>query len=1133
MFSKIKSALVLTLVLCAMFSIANDAYSQAETGQITGTVFDPTGAVIPGAMVVVKSLATGAERQTMTASGGTYAITNLQPGRYSVSAEAQGFSKVQQLADVSVGAAVGMDIRMQVGGVSAAVEVVEAPLGVINTENQTISQTVTGQEVLLLPSLTRNPYDFVKGVGNVSDADPSGRGAGVAINGIRSTSTNVLLDGVPNNDEFKGEIGIKVPLESVQELSVVTGDFTAEFGRAAAGVVNVASRSGSNEFHGSAYEFNRSSRLASNTFENNATGIKKPVFVRNQFGYSIGGPAIKNKLFFFENTEWTRVRSVQSQTAVIATPQLLAASASNTQQFFQALGTPKPNLVRFQTFTRGQVCTTGVCTSLPADTPIYQKVAYSVPADSGGGDPQNTYSLVARADYNPNDRNQIFFRMARYHADLFAGAQTNSPYVGYDTADLQRNQGYVVSLTHTFTPTLVSQSKASFNRLKDIQPLGDNPIGPTLYTTLTNTQNLGGSSIVYPGYSPFTPGNAVPFGGPQNYAAINEDMSWVRGAHTVRFGGLYNYIRDNRAFGAYQEAVEALGTNSSTAVNGLLTGQLHDFQAAVFPQGKFPCIANVPTAACTLSLPVGPPDFTRSNRFHEWALYGQDSWKARQNLTLNLGIRWEYFGPQANKNPNLDSNFYLGPGANIHQRIASGQVLTSPNSPIKGAWKKDYNNFAPRVGFAWDVFGDSKTSLRGGYGIGYERNFNNVTFNMIQNPPNYGVVALTAGTDIPQIPVTTNNAGPLAGNSGTKTLPAVSLRAIDPNIKTAYAHQWSLAIERSVRSDVTAGLEYSGSHGSDLYTVLRLNMSGSNKVYGPGPVATTSRINPQYGLINFRTNGGTSQYHGLTAKLETRNLAKVGLTMRANYTWSHSIDDNSATFTNDNAGTTNLGLLDPLNSKLDRGDSDFDVRHRMVLSAVWAEPFFAKRGLANAIAGGWNVSPILTIRSGTPFSVYDCTNEGSALCPRVMLTKPFSPSYTHTPTGSPNEFAYLDLTSGGVNSDYINPIAGISDFGPFPATMRGRNVFRTPGIWRFDTGIYKDFAITEKTKLQFRSEMYNLFNHSNEYIVYSNLDISSMGIPNTVTTIRGKRDDGTARSATVENGRIENRNIQFALKLIF
>src|SRR5438552_8305168 len=248
MFSENKLKMAVVLVIFALVGLAHEGFSQTETGQITGTVFDPTGAVIPNAKVAVKSVATGLERQTMSTSAGTYAVTNLQPGRYTVTAEAPGFSAMQQVADVTVGSKVGLDIRMTVGGVTATVEVTEAPAAMVNVQTQTISQTVTGQEVLMLPTLTRNPYDLVQSVGNVSEADPGGRGAGVAINGLRSSSTNLLLDGVANNNDFDTTVGIKVPLDSVQEFSVVTGDFTAEYGRAAGGVVNVATRSGSNQF---------------------------------------------------------------------------------------------------------------------------------------------------------------------------------------------------------------------------------------------------------------------------------------------------------------------------------------------------------------------------------------------------------------------------------------------------------------------------------------------------------------------------------------------------------------------------------------------------------------------------------------------------------------------------------------------------------------------------------------------------------------------------------------------------------------------------------------------------------------------------------------------------------------------
>jgi hypothetical protein len=302
---------------------------------------------------------------------------------------------------------------------------------------------------------------------------------------------------------------------------------------------------------------------------------------------------------------------VATQQATIATPQLIAASAPATQNFFSTLGKLKPDIFPGQTFTRGQVCTTGACTAIPASTPIYQLVSFNVPSDSGGGDPQNTLELVGRFDYVLSNKTQFYFRYARYDATFPNGDVTNSPYVGFDTGESDLKNSYALSGTHVFSPTLVAQTKMSYNRVFIFQGLSTAPIVPTLYTTLQSTSSLGNASIVYPGYSPFSPGNAVPFGGPQNYFQINEDVSKIMGRHNLRLGGLFTYLQDNRNFGAYEEAVEALGTNKSSAVNGLVNGTLHDFQAAVYPQGKFPCLngpaGRIVTPACTLTLPVAPP----------------------------------------------------------------------------------------------------------------------------------------------------------------------------------------------------------------------------------------------------------------------------------------------------------------------------------------------------------------------------------------------------------------------------------------------------------------------------------------------------------------------------------------------
>jgi outer membrane receptor protein involved in Fe transport len=1114
----------------ALTGLAPCAFGQTETGQITGTVLDPTGAFIPTATVTATDLATGNAR-SVTTSDGIYAFPNLLPGRYDVQATAPSFKTTKETVTVTVGSKIGLNFHLEVGATTETVEVT-ATATQINTETQTLGTTISGDEVLNLPTITRNPYDLVKTVGNTTDSEGASRdrGVGVSMNGLRSSDVGILLDGVPNNNNFDTQVAIDIPLDSVGEVSVLTNTFTAEYGRALAGFVNVDTKRGTNAIHGTVYEFNRSSAFASNNTDNLSKGIGKPHFVRNQFGFSAGGSIMKDKLFGFVNPEWIRVRSEATQQATIVTPQLLAASAPATQNFYSTYAQLKPGIVQLQTFTYADVCPG--CTLIPSSTPSYQLISFNAAADSGGGDPENTLELVGRLDYVLSDKTQFYFRYARYDSNLFPGVTTNSPYVGYDTGETDLKTSYVLSGTHMFSPSLVSQTKVSYNRVGILQPLSTAPIGPTLYTTLGATNSIGGGSFVYPGYSPFSPGNSVPFGGPQNYIQVNEDVTKLKGKHNFRFGGLVTYLQDNRTFGAYEEAVAALGTTTSSAVNGFINGTLHDFQAAVYPQGKFPCIngpaGRIVTPACTLNLPVAPPSFSRSNAFHEGALYVQDSWKVRPRLTLNLGLRWEYFGPQRSRDPNLESNFYFGAGSNIELQSGTGQVLLTSDkaNPVGGLWKKDWHDFGPRVGFAWDVFGNGKTSLRGGYGLGWDPNFGNVTFNVIQNPPNYSVIALTAPADVATIPITTNNSGPLAGSSGTKAIPRVTLRAVDPNIKTEYAHLWSASLEHQFGTDLIAAVEYTGSKGVNLYSINRLNIPGSALVYGgpgSGSGSTGDRINNQYSYINFRTNGGFSNYNALNVRAEMRNFRRQGVTLRFNYSWAHAIDNISNTFSETTTGAGLLGVLDPLNPGLDKGDAEYDIRHRVTMAAVWDVPYKGNKRVTDTILGGWTIIPNFNVRTGIPFTVGDCTN-ATVSCPRVMYDTPFHPAYQQTAiNGNPNIFNYMPL--GSPDSTYVNPIVGASDFGPFPSTMTGRNAFRAPGYWNVDFAVHKTFSLNERFKLQLRGEAFNVFNHSNLYLVYSNTDASATG---DIQVTRGIRDDNGAK-----NKIIENRSLQLALKLLF
>lgn len=1165
---------VLLLVCCSVVG------AQTETGQINGVVSDPQGATVAKAKIVIKNMATGAARDTESDGQGFYAVSNLLPAVYEISVEATGFSKLVRRVEVPVGTKVTANLQMTLSGATTVVEVTAGTAAQVNTESQTLGAVINSQQLTNLPALNANPYTFVSLAGNVADADASpggsitvpgaqtGAGAGVVINGLRASGTNILLDGAANNDEFGAHLGQQVPLESVQEYSVLTNNFTAEYGRAAAGIVNVITKSGSNSYHGTAYEINRLSAYGANDFFNKANGVDRPVYARNQFGGSFGGPVKKDKMFFFVNPEWTRIRSSAPFVAVIPDQNLINASNASTQAFFNAFGQLRSNDTTVLNFSRASnpALNTACGATLPgggqsacdaafpagSNTTLFRQVQYSAPADGGGGFPQNTYDVVSRFDYNLSDRTQLYVRYAKYHEEDFVGTVDNSPYsgssaFGFDSGQTFDDHSALISLTHTVGTRLTEQTKFVFNRLSFAQPLGTNPVGPTLYWNKNFEAFFAGQALALPGYSQLTPGNSIPFGGPQNFYQAYQDLTYVKGKHDFRFGGSYLFFQDNRTFGAYEEAVESLGTGgvNPAALQNLLAGNLKTFTVAIDPQGKFPCgapglpgtVPSVVTPNCTVTLPASQPNFSRSNRYNEFAFYGQDTWKATPRLTINLGLRWEYYGVQHDKNAALDSNFYPAIGGSIFEGIRNGDVALAHQSAVGGLWAKDYKDFAPRVGFAWDLFGDGKTSLRAGYGIGYERNFGNVTFNVIQNVPNYEVVDLTGGVDPGCCAITTSNLGGFSG-TGTKTLPPASLRFVDPHIRTAYAHLYDAAIERQLAPKVLLGIEYSGSKGERLYSLDAVNRLGSGNVFLGDPCtpgACTSRIRgQQYSTINARENDGFSSYNAANVKLVLTNPWNTGLNLSANYTYAHSIDNLSSTFS---TGSTDLdlGLLDPFNPNLDRGDSEFDIRHRISLGGTWDIPFARDtHGVLKQVAGGWTLASILVAHTGTPFTIFDSTNVQFQQLPRLILNSPIQRTGSFTDIAGPDTFNYISIPNASVG-EFTNPITGNSEFGPYPANMTGRNIFRGPGTWNFDFGIHKKFFVSERYNLEFRADSFDIFNHANAFVVGGSNDFGA-AIPGLAagTTVGIQACKGTCTGiAGPSASPIQHRNVQLELRFGF
>ncbi|MFL6215309.1 MAG: TonB-dependent receptor domain-containing protein [Blastocatellia bacterium] len=1125
-------------LLAAFLLLPLSAFAQAETGQITVKATDPQKAVVAGASVTVRSVERGTTQTATTSDEGIATITNLQPGLYEVTVSGSGFAAYTQRAQVTVGARLSVEAELSAQARGEVVNVVAGEGGVeVNTQTQELSDVVSGKQITELPTLTRNPYDLVGIAGNVSEEQSgSGRGTGFAINGQRAASTNILLDGGENVDLFTAGVGQTVPLDAVQEFRVITSNFSAEYGRASGGIVNVATKAGSNAFHGSLYEFNRISALASNGFDRNANGLPKSVFTRNQFGYSLGGRVIKDKLFFFSSTEWTRVRSSGTVISLVPTPELLARTNANTRAYFNGFQLVTP--INGRVYSVSEVLNnfglpaTGAFGTLPGGLPAFGEVRTTRAADFGAGTPVNDWQTVNRLDYNWSDRTQIYVRGVYEEGANPLGSVSFSPYQGFNTGQTVGDQNYLANVTHSFSQTMVSQTKVVFNRLRNgDQPLGEQPVIPTLYFTDQGVLSAFGRFFRFPGYLPTSPGNGIPFGGPQNFLQLYEDMNWTRGAHTFRFGGNYIHIRDNRTFGAYAYASAVLGLNAQSALNNLVNGQLRRFTVAAYPQGKFPCHNNPLTGAtivtpeCTLQTPLTEPNFSRSNRYHEWATYFNDSWKVKPRLTLNLGVRYEFYGVQHNANQGLDSNFYPGQGANRFEQIANGQILLAKDSPIGKLWNLDPNNFAPRLGIAWDVFGDGKTSIRGGYGMAYERNFGNVTFNVIQNPPNNSTIQFNAGTDVPSIPITLDNLGPLAGSGASKVFARVSLRAVDPDIKNAYAHFWSAAFEKQLGNGTVASIEYSGSAGRKLYSIANINRSGTSNAYlgigptsnlfGDGPVSVGRLNNNGAAAINFRGSDGRSNYNALIFSLDSSQLRRYGLRAGLRYTYAVNKDNLSTTFSEDQNGNFNLGYLDPFNPDLDYGYSNNDVRHRFVANFTWDIPAPREaKGWVKQVIGGWQLNGIYTARSGAPFSVFDCTFAVN-VCSRAILSGAvnLTGSVNHDAVGvadTPNRYSFIDLSN--LTSGEFRDAQGQAEFGPFPSNMSRRNLFRGPGFWNLDASLYKNFQITEGQRLQLRLETYNTFNHANLFVSGGEAEVNTGYVP------------------AFFDGR---RNVQLAIKYIF
>jgi hypothetical protein len=1114
-------------VLCLIPTV----HAQTFTGSVVGHVIDLQQAAIPNASVTLRSVERGFERHATTNPQGEYDFALVPPGKFTIRAEATGFASTSANVEVVVATPVRADLILRIQSLSQEVKVLGESGVFAQTENASLGRTISPHEMSELPSLGRSPYDFVALIPGAT-LSKDALGVGFAVNGGRTQSANYLLDGADNNDTFMSAPTLDVPLDTIQEFNIQTSHYSAEFGRNSGYTANIVTKSGTNDFHGSLYDYFRNSALAANTFDANAHNFPRAVFNRHQLGGSSGGPIRREMIFYFASLETILVRSSGWNSFYVPTPQLLGISSPGTQAIFERFPLP-PNLSSTNV-RREPLCPYGAtCDPFTGagfvTIPAFALTTRVGPQDFGAGNPQSTYLATGRLDWLPESDTQI---LVRYAIDYKNEAATVlQPYSSeLDQPSYGRNQNISVNVIRTWAPTVATETRFGYARSTgDPDRFGGNvyavptPALPSFYILEENSTLPTGSGSGY---------------GPLNTYQLFQTVTYSRGRHTLRLGGQYIYMRQNITFGIAGEIADAQFTNTQDFVNGALSF----YSIALDPKGHLP--------GQYVDPPFGPPRFTRHYRYNEPALYIADTWKVTSRLTATPGLRWEYFGVfhSPGSEHQLDSNFYPGDGANAFEKIANGQMLRTIDSPgdLQGRfYLPAYKNFAPRFGLAYDVFGNGKTVFRAGAGIFYDRRVGWELFRAYQNPPAYSFTRLS---DVTMTAALVTNQYAVFPDAPVQLSQSIT-QDPDTHMRTAYTASWNATIEKEFAGSYVAGISYLGSSGIALYSLDNVNRVGSGGLLNPscitsrmasdgvtslGPDYTNcQRLNPNISNIGLRTNGGHSSYNALQLRLDSRRLTRWGLEFGGNYTWSHSIDNRSVSGISASVADTGGQYLDAFQPSLDRGSSDFDVRHRVAAHFIWQLPFtsHSTSWLARYLATGWEVSGFLSYQTGQPFTLGDLGAPGyTGERTRPRLTGPLPKSAPRFPDHvSPNTFLYLPL------NQVYDPVSGlcianaapfgceISVNGPFDGTLP-RNTFRQPGLFYQDTAILKNFPIPwHEMQVQFRAEFYNVFNHPNLYLNPGTADIST----NSFTTSSDDFVPGVTASFR------DNREVVLALKLLF
>jgi hypothetical protein len=1049
------------LAVCALLSTSL-AFGAVE-GTILGTVTDATGAVVANAKVIVRSEGTNFVRETVSTADGDYVAPDLAPGTYTVTVEASGFKRaVYGGLTLRVDQRLRVDASLTLGQLAETIEVTGQGQ-LVETESSSIGQVVDRDRVSRLPLNGRfflqlallSPGSNGGAPGNRQASNQEGNA--VAVNGARSSSNTYLIDGVDNNAGFNGYYVISPSIDSIQEFKVQTNAYSAEFGRSAGAQVNVVTRAGSNQIHGSVFEFLRNDKLDANAWFSNAGGISsRPPFKRNQFGAALGGPVINNKTFFFANFELTRIRQAVTRVSSVPTAALLAGDFSGVGAIYDPLAVNGGARAPFA----GGI--------LPASriAPAAKFLQGFVPAPNGPGlagnftrnaayaDDTNNYGF--RVDQKVGSNGQLFGRFIRSPREVTNPSNFGTPAIGNGSfssgvTETDARSLYAMGYTHVFRPNLINEFRAGYNRFVWLY-YSDNQGHD--FAKEAGIQGLPGDKDVigFPlisitGFTGWGDAGFVPnITRPDATIHGADNITWIRGPHTFK-GGI-DFRWNDRFF------LTGAAFRGSFSFNGTYT--------AATPQGS-----GIPYADYLLgftnsaSRTVGTAEAYSQSRFYHF--FFQDDWKATRRLTLYLGLRYEWNPPYFAKD-NRITNFNLTTGALVFadQKFDPGNLAFPTAKAIsRSTIYPDKADWAPRFGFAYRLTDDNKTALRGGYGVFFNQDTGNPQVNMsLSNPPFQFNASVSPNLATPDTQMATAFAfTPTFGG-------APGLEMFQWNFRNANIQHWNLSVQREVMG-VLVEADYAGSKGTHLISRNSVNQP----LPGAGSIQPR-RPYPLFAGITYDGSFASSSYNSLQLKAEKR--LSHGISFLGSYTWSKSID-NSSQFDTSSPNPQNY-------TSYMRGPSNFDQPHRVVLSALYELPFGRGRGYLNSgnravdgVLGGWNLGAIFTGASGYPFSVsipVDRANIGTGgQRPDVVGSASVSNPSVNL-WFDPNAFALPDLYTFG---------------------NAGRNILRGPNVVNLDFSLTKRFYTLEKQFLEFRCEMFNTSNTPNFSVPNSTIGNASTG----------------------------------------